>query len=120
MIARCTDQENPKFYMYGARGISVCERWIKFENFFEDMGEKPAGLCIERINNNGNYEKGNCKWGTYKEQANNTRRNRRLTYQGQTMTLSDWAIKLGITVSTLHERLTKHSAEVALSSGRWI
>lgn len=118
MISRCMDPENHKYPIYGARGITVCERWMKFENFYEDMGDKSRGLTIERIDNMGNYEKDNCKWGTPKEQANNTRRNRRLTFQGETLTLTDWAKRLGINPSSLYERLTKYSPEVALSRSK--
>ena len=73
MIRRC---ENPKatgFELYGGRGISVCERWHKFENFYEDMGERPLGKTIDRSDNEGNYEPGNCKWSTPHEQNMNKR-----------------------------------------------
>ncbi len=77
MIQRCTNPNQTKFKDYGGRGIKVCDRWLKFENFLEDMGQRPVGLEIDRINNNGNYEPGNCRWVTRKENLNNTRINKK-------------------------------------------
>lgn len=74
MIARCTQENNHNFSHYGGRGITVCERWRTFANFLEDMGPKPKGLQLDRINNDGNYEPGNCRWVTPKENSNNRRK----------------------------------------------
>jgi hypothetical protein len=72
IIQRCTNPLNSGWKCYGARGISVCERWLKFENFLADMGQRPAPhLSIDRINNDGNYEPSNCRWATRKQQMNN-------------------------------------------------
>lgn len=73
MKTRCTNPNQPKWKYYGGRGITVCHRWSRFENFLADMGEKPAGLTLDRIDVNGNYEPGNCRWATWHEQRVNQR-----------------------------------------------
>ena len=73
MWQRCSNPKSSSFKSYGGRGISVCTRWEIFENFFEDMGHPPVGRSLDRINNDGNYEPGNCRWATQKEQVNNQR-----------------------------------------------
>ena len=84
MIRRCTNPNCNAFKYYGARGITVCDRWLAgFENFYADMGASGPGLSIDRINNDGNYEPGNCRWATHKQQANNQRRSRQKKEEGQ-------------------------------------
>ena len=74
MKARCLNEKSTSYKNYGGRGITVCDRWLhSFENFLEDMGVRPDDTSIDRINNDGNYEKGNCRWATAKEQAYNRR-----------------------------------------------
>lgn len=77
MKARCSCPNYTQFKDYGGRGITVCDRWLKFENFLEDMGERPAGRTLDRINNDGNYEPSNCRWATRAEQNGNKRKKRR-------------------------------------------
>lgn len=77
MLARCTNPKSHAYHNYGGRGISVCDRWMKFENFLQDMGAPPPGLTIDRINNDGNYCKENCAWKTRLDQARNRRPRRK-------------------------------------------
>jgi hypothetical protein len=74
MIDRCTNSNCSTYHYYGGRGIKVCERWLNFENFLKDMGPRPTKLTIDRIDNDGNYEPGNCRWVTHKENCNNRHR----------------------------------------------
>lgn len=120
MKTRCTNTNNEKYKDYGARGISVCDKWINdFNAFLLDMGKAPPGYTIERIDNNGNYEPGNCKWATPTEQQHNRRNNHWIEFGGKRMILIDWAKYLGIHYVTLIERISKHPIEKALTPGRW-
>lgn len=105
MIQRCNNPNYNNYYRYGGRGIAVCERWLKFENFLKDMGESPKGYQIDRINSNGNYKLDNCKWSTPQEQQRNRCNNRLITYQGRTQCLSAWSEELGIDYNRLYQRL---------------
>lgn len=96
MKQRCFNKNNPRYKDWGGRGITICKRWMKFENFLADMGERPKGKSLDRIDNNGNYCKENCRWATRKEQQNNTRQNRIITYKGKTQNLTQWAKELKI------------------------
>lgn len=106
MRQRCENPTDNGFPDYGGRGIRVCERWRKsFSSFFEDMGEKPTGKSINRINNDGNYEPSNCKWATESEQANNRRGNRVLEFKGKRLTVSQWSMELGLSQKALRSRV---------------
>ena len=91
--------------MYGGRGIKVCDRWQDFENFAADMGPRPEGCSIERIDNDGGYNPENCRWATRKEQNRNTRRNKLMTMGGVTRCLSEWAEVVNIHETVLRQRL---------------
>lgn len=116
MKTRCTNPSHAQFKDYGAKGITMCSRWEKFENFLADMGERPEGRTLDRIDNDKGYEPGNCRWATAKEQAREKRRN--LTHNGITLSVTDWAAKLGIKQATLNARLNRHgwSVEKALTT----
>jgi hypothetical protein len=106
MLQRCTNPKNPSFERYGGRGITVCERWRDFAAFQADMGEPPAGLTLDRKDNDLGYQPENCRWATDAEQTRNTRRNRRLTLDGRTQCMSDWARELGIRQQLISRRLS--------------
>lgn len=109
MKNRCLNPRSQQYKNYGARGITVCERWLEsYENFLLDMGEKPDCLTLERKDNNGNYEPLNCKWATRKEQRNNQRTCRYLEFNGIRLTVRDWAKTLGIPEQTIHSRLHRN------------
>lgn len=109
MKARCSNPNDARFADYGGRGIKVCDAWNKFDAFREwAMSNGYAeDLTIDRIDNNGNYEPGNVRWATSKEQQNNKRTNFVVTYNGETHTLKQWSEILGINYFTLHSRITK-------------
>ena len=104
MRARCLNPSNSEYKNYGGRGIGICERWSDFANFHADMGPRPNGLTLERINVNGNYGPDNCTWATRAEQMCNQRRNVKITIDGETKTLEHWARQRGILGSTASYR----------------
>ena len=108
MKSRCFNVSDKKHVRYGGRGITICERWMSFENFLADMGRKPTPKhSIDRINNDGNYEPSNCRWATSKEQSVNTARNHFIKHDGKTLTISQWADILGISQNVITKRLSR-------------
>lgn len=105
MKQRCLNPNNIAFANYGGRGISVCDRWKTFSNFHDDMGEKPPGMELDRIDVNGNYEPGNCRWATKKENNRNKRRTYMVTYEGRVMPLVECAEIVGMCRAVLRGRL---------------
>lgn len=115
MIGRCTNRSNKSYPSYGGRGIMVCQRWLdSYDAFESDMGKRPTGSSIDRIDNDGNYEPGNCRWATPSEQSRNTRTNHLITFNGETHLVVEWAELLGISRITLAGRLRRMSVEKAL------
>lgn len=97
---------------YGARGITVCDRWLhSFKNFIDDMGIRPEGMTLDRIDNNGNYEPGNCRWATHFEQNNNTRANRRIEVFGETLTAAEIARKFNIPYATVYVWVSRYGRQ---------
>ena len=94
MKQRCLNSNNAKYKNYGGRGISICDEWASFENFYNDMGERPKGLTLDRIDNNKGYYKSNCRWTTPEIQNNNKRNNVFLSYNGKTKTMTQWIKEL--------------------------
>jgi hypothetical protein len=109
MRNRCSNPRTLGYADYGARGITVCDRWRHahggFENFLADMGPRPNGTSLDRRDNDGNYEPGNCRWATRQEQARNKRSNVRLTVDGVTKTAVEWAEVVGIDAKIIRQRV---------------
>ena len=120
MKERCYYEKHIVYKYYGGRGIEVCQRWRhSFENFLEDMGPRPSSKhSIDRMDCDGDYSPGNCRWATVDEQRKNKRNAIILTHGGRTMCLADWARVLGIHWASLYERLQKYPTEMALSVPR--
>lgn len=90
MKQRCLDKDSQAYDYYGGRGITICDRWLSFEAFREDLGEKPAGMSLDRIDNNGPYSPENCRWASAAQQARNRKSNINVVIDNRTMCLSDW------------------------------
>lgn len=105
MMNRCYREQDKSYARYGGAGIRVCDMWHLFEHFLSDMGERPPGLTLDRLDASKDYEPGNCRWATAREQAREKRR--MITFQGVTLSVSDWARRLGVSRDTLSSRLNK-------------
>lgn len=107
MRSRCSDQNAPHYFRYGGRGISVCQRWSEFSNFLEDMGDRPEGMSLDRIDTNGNYEPSNCRWADAKTQANNRRNNIRVRIGDRVVGIGEFALASGLTESGARKRIER-------------
>jgi hypothetical protein len=106
IVQRCTDPSCSAWERYGARGITVCERWRTFADFLSDMGTRPSRAhSIDRIDNDRGYEPGNCRWATATEQANNRSNNHRISYAGETATIAQWSRRTGVPYHLISRRI---------------
>ncbi len=107
MRNRCNDIGSDRYAFYGGRGIRICAEWNSFEAFLKDMGRCPAGMSLDRINNAGNYEPGNTRWATKKDQARNRRSNRLITINGRTQCMTAWAEEVGEDHTKIRARIKR-------------
>jgi hypothetical protein len=112
--ARCNNPKSKPYKGYGGRGIKLHEPWNQsFQSFFDYIGERPSKKhSIERINNNGNYEPGNVIWSIQKQQSNNRRSNKIISYKGESMTMSQWCDKLNLPYGRISKRISKYGWSV--------
>lgn len=109
VLDRTTNPNSPVWLYYGGRGIKVCDRWLKFENFYADMGDRPSPEhSIDRVDNDGPYSPENCRWATRTEQANNKTNNTRFVFYGLTKTLSEWSRITQVPTLTISKRLKRN------------
>lgn len=107
MKERCLNKDSKAYPDYGGRGITICDRWMDFANFLEDMGTRPPGTTIDRIDNNKGYYKENCRWATQREQCNNKRNNIIIEHNGERMSVSQWSIRLGFKRTFIWARMSR-------------
>lgn len=112
MRDRTMRPDHKDYKHYGGRGITICDRWMTYENFRADMGDRPGdNYSIKRIDNSKGYFPGNCRWALRIEQPRNSRGNRVIEFRGEKKLLVDWAGEIGISAAGLHARLKKWSVE---------
>lgn len=117
MIERCGNKNNPDYKNYGGRGIKVCKEWLSYDVFIKDMGERPNGMTLDRIDNEGDYKPNNCRWASWFTQGNNKRGNRYIEHNGRMYTVSELALMLNVESELLYSRVLKYgwSVEDAIS-----
>ena len=115
MVQRCTNPKAQQYEDYGGRGIKVCARWMLFDNFLADMGQRPEGkhpsgramYTLERKKTDGDYTPKNCVWATYKDQSRNRRKGRIVSYRGKSQPLAVWVEEFGLDYKIVHQRLSR-------------
>ena len=108
MKKRCLNKNHPDYYRYGGRGIKICKDWIlSFEKFYADMGNRPNGYTLDRIDNDKGYEPNNCRWATLEVQSNNKRNNKKFEIDGQSKTVDQWARQLGLNRDSIWNRIKR-------------
>ena len=113
MVQRCHNPNAKDYQRYGGRGIFVCDEWQKFDNFLSDVGERPEGKSLDRVDNEKGYSPENCRWADAQTQQRNKRNSRLVTHNGKTMTLADWAEANGINPITISARIQNGWDEVS-------
>lgn len=119
MKKRCCTPSMSAYKYYGGRGISVCDRWMEYKNFLADMGEKPNGMSLDRIDHDGNYEPANCRWASKETQMRNRSNSRVITAFGETLTLPEWVEKTGLSYYTIYLRLKSGTAPEDALTRAW-
>ena len=105
MKQRCLNKNAPDYAVYGGKGITICKQWLKFINFYADMGDRPTGLTLERIDNEKGYKPNNCRWASRRDQSINRSITRWITFNGETLCVTDWARRYGLSKARLFQRL---------------
>lgn len=116
MRSRCSCKTNKKYKRYGGRGISICKRWAKFKNFYLDMGERPVGTTLDRINNDRNYSPSNCRWATQQTQQTNRSNNRYEHYNGRLRRLSEISKMCGVKEKIIRQRIDRDGMSIKLAT----
>ena len=115
MLSRCRNEKHRQFHDYGGRGISVCERWTHFEYFCADMGDRPPGGLLDRIDNNGGYEPQNCKWSTRKQQNSNRRNCIYVEDNGESVTVKEYCRRHGLPYRPIMKRIQDRGWPISLA-----
>lgn len=105
MNRRCHNEHSKEYYMYGGAGVTICERWSSFENFYADMGERPAGTTLDRIDGTRGYSPDNCRWATPAQQSLNRKSTHWIEHNGRRLCVKQWAEELGVSDNTIYRRL---------------